>query len=654
MTGEATSHCLYRRSVPLRHKVLRHSAPRIGPASIYGRAALTCCGSADARAAGSSVMRYVRSVHTLPSLRKIYREMQPMLQPIRRMSMRLSIAVSLIATVGQPCIDAASLAGELGVQDSPQHVPAFMVRLLTDHDLIGKTPDDLDLMRNEIFARLGRRFERADLQSYFESQTWYKPRFAPSDFDASLLSSIQRQNVTILLAAARRAGRVSPVITTARANELKPTVSAKKKAETSLNKGVTRANPVPPAVDVPDRLAARPAHAELVLDKLTACNDIERVYTTLKAQPRVALSDCRPPRDGLESALASRAGAGASQLCFLRTSPAAFLDSFSCVRFISNTATPAADVTCFRAASLRDIQAYKEQYAERFARIESQYLAAAQKCAVSGGDSSNSAPVLFPPVASMLARFQLGFSASLGSGRPSDSSIFHGYGETDPEIRTSAPSAIEVVSVIVNSPARHSVPVNSRTVGDWLLQVDDTATLEREMNERYARADPPMRFSVIGYNLAREGPHGMTASAKLSVTGSLHDSIAEELQADGFEQLSESELRRQTGKSSEELVRDITRNSVPFGSRDHSVKFSNSFRMLLKETGLSCTRRGRGAVAAYLMGTQPFAGVQRDFGDILLIVARMGACSANSEARSYVKGLLDGATEDILGALGRR
>jgi hypothetical protein len=578
--------------------------------------------------------------------------MPPTLHSIRSPCVRLATAISLILLVGQQC-GAASLVRESSAQDGSQGVPAFMVRLLTADDVAGKTPTDLELMRNEIFARLGRRFERADLQAYFDSQPWYRPRFAASEFDANLLSAVQKQNVAILRAAERRARRASPVDRTAKVSPVKPAVSARQGEPPDIT-GVSRTSPGQRAIDPAGQSVARPARGELVLDKLTACSDIARVYEALKAQPRVALSECRPPRDGLESVLASRSGAGASQLCFLRTSPAAFLDSFSCVRFITNTATNAAEVTCLRAASLRDIQSYKAQYAERFAVIESQYLVAAQRCQVGGGgDTANSAPVLFPPVASMLARFQLGFSASLGPGRPAASSIFHGYGETDPEIGPRMPSAIEVVAVIVNSPARHSVPKSSRTVGDWVLQVEDTTAFEKEVNERYARAAPTMRFNVIGYTLARDGQHGMTASSKLSFTDGLHDSIVEDFEGDGFEQLSDRELRRQTGKSSEELAREVSRNSTPFGGRDHSVKLSSSFRMLLKETGLSCTRRGRGAVAAYLMGTQPSAGVQRDFGDILLMVARMGACADSSEARSYVEELLEKSTEVIVGSLGR-
>jgi hypothetical protein len=44
---------------------------------------------------------------------------------------------------------------------------------LIEHDLQGKSKWELEVMRNEIFARHGRPFRRPALQKYFESQLWY-------------------------------------------------------------------------------------------------------------------------------------------------------------------------------------------------------------------------------------------------------------------------------------------------------------------------------------------------------------------------------------------------------------------------------------------------------------------------------------------------
>lgn len=68
-------------------------------------------------------------------------------------------------------------------------------RLVTDSDLDAKDGFELDIMRNSIFARHGRRFDTPGLQKYFDSQPWYRPRYSPKEFPANLLSEIERQNV---------------------------------------------------------------------------------------------------------------------------------------------------------------------------------------------------------------------------------------------------------------------------------------------------------------------------------------------------------------------------------------------------------------------------------------------------------------------------
>jgi hypothetical protein len=77
-------------------------------------------------------------------------------------------------------------------------LPDLMTRPLTEADLAGKSVQDLDLMRNEIYARHGRRFARADLQAYFDSQSWYRPLYAPDEFPTSLLSAVQKRNVDLI------------------------------------------------------------------------------------------------------------------------------------------------------------------------------------------------------------------------------------------------------------------------------------------------------------------------------------------------------------------------------------------------------------------------------------------------------------------------
>jgi len=73
---------------------------------------------------------------------------------------------------------------------------------LMEHDLQGKSKWELEGMRNEIFARHGRRFRRPALQKYFEGQPGYKGQYRPEKFDkaaTSLLFDIQKKNATFIM-----------------------------------------------------------------------------------------------------------------------------------------------------------------------------------------------------------------------------------------------------------------------------------------------------------------------------------------------------------------------------------------------------------------------------------------------------------------------
>lgn len=77
-------------------------------------------------------------------------------------------------------------------------LPFFMQRLVYAADLQGKTAWELDVMRNEIYARHGRGFNRADLQRHFDAQPWYERKYSPDSFDNSLLTPVQRQNALFI------------------------------------------------------------------------------------------------------------------------------------------------------------------------------------------------------------------------------------------------------------------------------------------------------------------------------------------------------------------------------------------------------------------------------------------------------------------------
>jgi hypothetical protein len=78
-------------------------------------------------------------------------------------------------------------------------------RLVTNSDLQGHNQKELELMRNEIYARHGWIFKRQDLQHYFEQQAWYKSAGLASERDAidnrisASMSAIEKQNAARIL-----------------------------------------------------------------------------------------------------------------------------------------------------------------------------------------------------------------------------------------------------------------------------------------------------------------------------------------------------------------------------------------------------------------------------------------------------------------------
>lgn len=56
-------------------------------------------------------------------------------------------------------------------------------RYLTDEDLAGYSSDQLELAKNEIYARHGRKFVTQRIADYFNSKSWYKGTEDPETFD---------------------------------------------------------------------------------------------------------------------------------------------------------------------------------------------------------------------------------------------------------------------------------------------------------------------------------------------------------------------------------------------------------------------------------------------------------------------------------------
>lgn len=101
-----------------------------------------------------------------------------------------------------------------GSSGGVKFVPVGAQRTLTEADLRGLSKWQLDILRNEIYAAHGRRFQRSDLQQYFDRQTWYQP---DAGFTESRLSSVEKRNAAFIADYQKRRGQVGSTTTTQKA-----------------------------------------------------------------------------------------------------------------------------------------------------------------------------------------------------------------------------------------------------------------------------------------------------------------------------------------------------------------------------------------------------------------------------------------------------
>lgn len=81
-------------------------------------------------------------------------------------------------------------------------LPESNAKYLTDADIKGLSIRCLNYAKNEIYARHGRKFDSNELQTYFNSKSWYQGKYEPADFDTNynpkVLSDIEKKNAEFL------------------------------------------------------------------------------------------------------------------------------------------------------------------------------------------------------------------------------------------------------------------------------------------------------------------------------------------------------------------------------------------------------------------------------------------------------------------------
>src|SRR5439155_20961371 len=86
---------------------------------------------------------------------------------------------------------------DLGLGVAPGMMYLFQLNALSDSMLADLSLYDLRVLRNEVYARHGRRFQTPWLKEYFAHEPWYHPRASYSD---SALSEIEKANIKVIVA----------------------------------------------------------------------------------------------------------------------------------------------------------------------------------------------------------------------------------------------------------------------------------------------------------------------------------------------------------------------------------------------------------------------------------------------------------------------
>lgn len=82
--------------------------------------------------------------------------------------------------------------------DDDYILPDSDTKKLTSSDLAGLDADELELARNEIYARAGRRFNTDYIQDYFDDKWWYVGTIEPEDFTEDMLNDVEKYNVNFI------------------------------------------------------------------------------------------------------------------------------------------------------------------------------------------------------------------------------------------------------------------------------------------------------------------------------------------------------------------------------------------------------------------------------------------------------------------------
>lgn len=81
----------------------------------------------------------------------------------------------------------------------PEGVPStILIKRLTEEDLKGKTPEELQIMRNYIYAVHGYDFHKPEIMEVFLQYPWYEPKYKDVEDVKPFLNSVEKYNIEFI------------------------------------------------------------------------------------------------------------------------------------------------------------------------------------------------------------------------------------------------------------------------------------------------------------------------------------------------------------------------------------------------------------------------------------------------------------------------
>lgn len=383
--------------------------------------------------------------------------------------------------------------------------------------------------------------------------------------------------------------------------------------------------------------------SEIEFNQLNACKEINETFSRMESLS----SDCVPPIGIIDKVIQDYSNANNSKICFMGKPPAPSLANFRCI-YISFKESRS--ISCYRPASSDLLSEYKLNYNEKYISKESVYIQQARRCPGSNGDASRSISTTFPQILVGVARHDFGFLVQYGTTKPSSAMVSHGFAKTSPEVSSRGPNSIEYVAFVDGL-----IPYEDHYTeyGNWRLNVDTSTEFYYPVIKALQRQGLDAYVASVSIEIRRT-PQAQAYPKANSLPNKLSSIIALRLEDEGFEEMDDEDVQKYTGMTKSEIIKAVIK-AFPFGAPILANDRKMDIRVLLKKSGLSCTKNNRGGVGAYLITFDGAQNVQVDFGNITTLVLGLGACgSPNNSSRQYARNLTLESKQAILDELRRR